>query len=118
VAPDVPDVFVDSGQIVSAIANVIANAVESYSDKIGPIKITAETSGSFVKLQVKDLGCGMDAQTLQKATYPFFSAKPAGRRRGMGLAYTARFIQLNEGLLNIESEPGEGTTVTIYLPRK
>ena len=117
-APDVPDVFVDSGQIVSAIANVIANAVESYSDKMGPIKITAETSGSFVKLQVKDLGCGMGAETLRKATYPFFSAKPAGRRRGMGLAYTARFIQLNEGLLNIESEPGEGTTVTIYLPRK
>ncbi|MCX5638626.1 MAG: HAMP domain-containing sensor histidine kinase, partial [Planctomycetota bacterium] len=118
VADDVEDVLVDSGQIVSAISNVIANAVESYSSKLGPIQITAERSGNFVKLQVKDLGCGMDAETLQKATQPFFSAKPAGRKRGMGLAYTARFLQLNEGLLNIESEPGKGTTVTIYLPLK
>jgi putative nucleotidyltransferase with HDIG domain len=117
-AEDVESVFVDSGQIVSAIANVIANAVESYSGELGPIKITAESSGNFVKLQVKDLGCGMDAETLQKATQPFFSAKPAGRRRGMGLAYTARFLQLNEGLLNIESQPTSGTTVTIYLPLK
>jgi putative nucleotidyltransferase with HDIG domain len=118
VADDVEDVLVDSGQIVSAISNVIANAIESYSSELGPIQITAERSGNFVKLQVKDLGCGMDAETLQKATQPFFSAKPAGRKRGMGLAYTARFLQLNEGLLNIESEPGKGTTVTIYLPLK
>jgi putative nucleotidyltransferase with HDIG domain len=115
---DVEEVVVDSGQIVSAIANIITNAVESYSGEMGPIKITAETSGNFVRLQVKDLGCGMDAETLQKATQPFFSAKPAGRKRGMGLAYTARFLQLNECLLNIESEPGSGTTVTICLPRK
>jgi len=118
VGPDVGDIFVDSGQIVSAIANVITNAVESYSDRMGPVKIIAETSGNFVKLQVGDLGCGMDARTLARATHPFFSAKPAGRKRGMGLAYTARFIQLNEGLLNIESEPDKGTSVTIYLPRK
>lgn len=118
VGPDVGDIFVDSGQIVSAIANVITNAVESYSDRMGPVKVTAETSGNFVKLQVGDLGCGMDARTLARATHPFFSAKPAGRKRGMGLAYTARFIQLNEGLLNIESEPDKGTSVTIYLPRK
>jgi signal transduction histidine kinase len=127
IAEDVENVFVDSGQIVSAIANVIANAVESYSGELGPVKITAEIhppyvvagkSGNFVKLQVKDLGCGMDAETLRKATQPFFSVKPAGRKRGMGLAYTARFLQLNEGLLNIESEPGSGTTVTICLPRK
>ena len=117
-AGDVETVFVDSGQIVSAIANVIANAVESYSGEMGPIKITAEPSGDFVKLQVKDLGCGMDAETIRKATQPFFSAKPAGRKRGMGLAYTARFLQLNAGELSIESRPAGGTTVTIYLPRK
>lgn len=127
ISEDVKDVLVDSGQAVSAIANVITNAVESYGGKQGPIEITAEIhppyvvagkSGSFVKLQVKDNGCGMDAETLRKATQPFFSAKPAGRKRGMGLAYTARFLQLNEGLLNIESKPGSGTTVTIYLPCK
>ncbi len=120
VAEDLESVFVDSAQVVSAIANVISNAVESYGDKPGPIKITAEAaeSGDSMRLQISDVGCGMDAQTVQKATQPFFSAKPAGRKRGMGLAYTVRFIKLNKGSLNIASEPGKGTTATICLPMK
>ena len=118
VAGRVESIFIDSAQIVSAIANIISNAVESYGDKNGPIEITADTdeSGELVELAIKDQGCGMDAETLKKATQPFFSAKPAGRKRGMGLAYAARFIQINKGLLNITSKPGSGTTVTIYLP--
>ncbi|MBN2593204.1 MAG: HDOD domain-containing protein [Sedimentisphaerales bacterium] len=118
VADDVESVFIDSAQIVSAIANVISNAVESYGDKSGPIEITADAdeSGELVELAIKDQGCGMNTETLKKATQPFFSAKPAGRKRGMGLAYAARFIQINKGLLDITSEPGGGTTVTIYLP--
>jgi putative nucleotidyltransferase with HDIG domain len=118
VSDQVKSVFVDSAQIVSAIANIISNAVESYGDKSGPVEITADAGESveFVELAIKDQGCGMDAETLKKATQPFFSAKPAGRKRGMGLAYAARFIQINKGLLNIASEPGSGTTVIIYLP--
>ncbi|MHC4438083.1 MAG: HDOD domain-containing protein [Planctomycetota bacterium] len=118
VAGTVKSVFADSAQIVSAIANIISNAVESYGDKSGPIEITADAdeSGDLVELAIKDHGCGMNAETLKKATQPFFSAKPAGRKRGMGLAYAARFIQINKGSLNITSEPGRGTTVEIYLP--
>ena len=120
VAGDIKNVFVDSAQIVSAIANVISNSLESYTDKIGPVKITASAgeSGNFVKLTIADFGCGMDSETLQKATYPFFSNQPAGRKRGMGLAHAARLIQLNGGSLNITSQPGSGTTVTILLPCK
>ncbi len=112
------NILVDSGQIVSALANIIINAVESYDDKPGPIKITANTTDTgLTRLAISDLGCGMDTETLQKATQPFFSAKTAGRKRGMGLAYAARLIQLNGGSLDIASKPGEGTTVTILLPR-
>ena len=120
VADGLKDVFIDSAQIVSATANIISNSLESYTDKIGPIKITAEPgeSGDFIKLGISDLGCGMDAETLQKATQPFFSARPAGRKRGMGLAHAQRIIQLNNGLLKITSQPGSGTTVTILLPCK
>jgi len=118
VAEDIESVFVDSAQVVSAIANVISNAAESYGEKAGPIKITAEAaeSGDSKTLQISDAGCGMDAETVQKATQPFFSVKAAGRKRGMGLAYAVRFIQLNNGSLNIASKPGSGTTVTICLP--
>jgi putative nucleotidyltransferase with HDIG domain len=120
IAEGTTSVFVDSAQIVSATANVISNAVESYDEKTGPIKITAETteSGDLIELQIIDAGCGMDPETIQKAILPFFSAKAAGRKRGMGLAYAARFIQLNRGSLNIKSKPGTGTTVTICLPCK
>ena len=117
-AEDIKPVLIDSAQIVSATANILSNAVESYSGQTGPIKISAgiDQSGELIKLIIKDQGCGMDAEILQKATQPFFSAKEAGRKRGMGLAYSARFIQLNKGTLSIKSEPGGGTTVTVYLP--
>jgi len=119
VAEDTEKVFVDSAQIASAVANIICNSLESYTGKLGPVKITAEAErAGLVKIQVSDLGCGMDAETLQKATRPFFSSKPAGRKRGMGLAYAQRLIQLNKGWLQIISEPGSGTTVTISLPCK
>jgi signal transduction histidine kinase/HD-like signal output (HDOD) protein len=118
VAEDVTKVCVDSAQVVSAIANVISNSIESYADKKGPVKITAaaDESADRVKLQISDLGCGMDTETLQKATWPFFCGRPAGRSRGMGLTQAARLIQLNSGSLDIASEPGKGTTVTIHLP--
>jgi putative nucleotidyltransferase with HDIG domain len=121
VAPEVPDVLVDSAQIASALANIIANAVESYADAMGPVKITAEPrrtsqASGGVTLQISDLGCGMDEATRKKAASPFFSAKPAGRKRGMGLAFASRLIQLNGGVLEIESQSGHGTTVTVILP--
>lgn len=116
---DIKDVFVDSAQIASAIANIICNSLESYTDRIGPINITADTEGDeLVRLQISDQGRGMDAETLRKATQPFFSAKPAGRKRGMGLAYALRLIHLNKGTLQIVSQLGSGTTVTITLPCK
>ncbi len=58
----------------------------------------------------------MDDATRKKAISPFFSAKPAGRKRGMGLAFASRLIQLNGGALDIESQSGHGTTVTVTLP--
>ena len=110
------DVFADSAQVVSALAAILSNAVESYTDPMGPVKVTVEPRESDTLIQVSDLGRGMNAETLRKATHPFFSAKPAGRQRGMGLSYAMRLIQLNRGTLQIESQPAHGTTVTITLP--
>jgi putative nucleotidyltransferase with HDIG domain len=112
------EAFVDSAQVVSALANVIANSVESYADALGPVQLAAEPAEGALRVRISDLGRGMDAETLRKVAYPFFSAKPAGRRRGMGLAYAARLIELNRGTLAVESHPDHGTTVTITLPLK
>jgi len=120
IAENVTSLFIDSAQIVSAIANIMCNAIESYGQIGGPVKIGVQLAESedFVKMSIEDKGCGMSSEILKKATQPFFSAKPAGRKRGMGLAYAARLIQLNKGSLSIASEPGKGTTVSIYLPNK
>jgi signal transduction histidine kinase len=58
----------------------------------------------------------MDAETLAKAAQPFFSSRPAGRKRGMGLAHAQRLLQLNNGSLHLASEVGAGTRVRINLP--
>ena len=109
-------VLIPASSLKLAIANIITNALESYGQGTGPIKITARRSGSSVLVEIGDEGCGMDAKTLARAAYPFFSSKPAGRKRGMGLAYAARFIELNGGSLHLTSEPGKGTTATVTLP--
>ncbi len=116
ISPEVKDVLVDSAQVVVAVANIIANSIESYADPLGPVKITAQPAHEGLRLQINDLGCGMDEATVRKATSPFFSAKPAGRKRGMGLAYASRLIHLNRGTLEIQSRPEHGTTVNITLP--
>ncbi|MHC4266437.1 MAG: HDOD domain-containing protein [Planctomycetota bacterium] len=116
--PDVKEVFIDSAQIVSSIANIFSNALESYKAKTGSIevKVDLDDAGDSVTLQISDKGCGMDSQTLSKATHPFFSSKTAGRKRGMGLAYAQRLIELNGGRLQIQSQLDNGTTVTVTLP--
>lgn len=120
IAENIESLFIDSAQIVSALANIICNAIESYGQIDGLVKISVQLAESedFVKISIEDKGCGMSGETLKKATQPFFSAKPAGRKRGMGLAYAARLIQINKGTLSIASETGKGTTVSIYLPNK
>ncbi len=116
-AEDAESVFVDSAQIVSALANVLVNSVESYGGTLGPIGIAVRASGSnYVDIVVKDQGCGMDEDTVQRATTPFFSAKAAGRQRGMGLAYAARMIQVNQGRFVLHSHLGQGTEVIVSLP--
>jgi len=116
----VESVFVDSAQVVTAIANIFSNALQAYPENLGPIKVAAEIeeSGNSIKLRITDFGRGMDAETMRKSVYPFFSARPAGRNRGMGLAHARRLIQLNKGSLDIASKPGVGTTVTVLLPQK
>ena len=115
---DLTIVNVDPDQIVAVLTAVLSNALESYENGNGPIEVTAECpqKPGMEAMLIRDHGRGMDSETAAKATMPFFSAKPAGRKRGMGLANAQRLISANEGTMKITSIPGKGTTVRIELP--
>lgn len=112
------DVYIDPDQIKIAIANLITNAYESYHNTgTSSVTITgAEQNTGTIRIQIIDQGCGMDFATLEKAPQPFFSGKPAGRSRGMGLTHAKRLLQVNNASLHLSSKPSQGTTATILLP--
>jgi signal transduction histidine kinase len=129
IAADTPAAFVDSAQISCAISNIICNGLEAYSSgspdkdirgQVGAIaiEVSANKVNRTVSMQVIDSGRGMDEQTLARAAHPFFSARPAGRKRGMGLAHAQRLIEINHGTLSLASQPDKGTTATVTLPSK
>ncbi|HET6250695.1 MAG TPA: HDOD domain-containing protein [Tepidisphaeraceae bacterium] len=115
---DVPLVAVDARQVSAAVTEVIENAIHATDPSTGDIQIHGgyDPYSSRVVVTVTDNGCGMDENTVKRAFDPFFSAKPAGRRRGLGLAKALRWIEASGGLIRLESRPGQGTRTLILLP--
>ena len=120
----------DAGELESALLNLALNARDAMA---GSGKVIIETAnatvdepratrsgiapGEYVAITVRDSGHGMSAETLAKAFDPYFTTKDAGTMSGMGLSRVYGFVRQAEGHIDIESSPGQGTTVTLYLPR-
>ncbi|MFH1157014.1 MAG: PAS domain-containing protein [Pseudomonadota bacterium] len=128
---DVWPVVMDPSQIDQILANLSVNARDAIAGT-GEIFIRTEnttldenyckehvgfTPGDYSVLSVSDTGCGMDARTLAQLFEPFFTTKELGKGTGLGLATVYGIVKQNKGFINVYSEPGQGTTFTIYLLR-
>jgi CheY-like chemotaxis protein/two-component sensor histidine kinase len=126
-APDLPAAFADANQLEMALLNLAVNSRDAMPDG-GRLTITTRTenlpaghgvdlvAGAYLRLCVHDDGTGMDEATRRQAAEPFFSTKGVGRGTGLGLSMVHGLAAQLGGALDIESEPGGGTTIKIWLP--
>ena len=124
--------FADAAQLELALMNLIINARDAMPDG-GTISVIGENreisaggaqkgveglaNGNYIVLAVTDTGCGIASDILQHVTDPFFTTKDVGKGTGLGLSMVHGFATQSGGTMHIESEPGKGTRVELWLPR-
>jgi len=130
VAVDVWPVIGDSTQLSQVVMNLFINARDAMPEG-GALDVTVENkrlnvdaaalfpgakSGPYVVLAVADTGTGMSPEVQEKMFDPFFTTKPFGQGTGLGLSTTLGIVRSHRGFVNVYSEPGRGTRLSVYLP--
>jgi signal transduction histidine kinase len=113
---ETPPVLGDAGALNQVFLNILKNAAEALEGEGGAIHVAASGEGSQVVVRIRDTGPGMDAAVQARLFEPFYSTKAAGEGTGLGLSMSRRIVEERGGRIEIASEPGEGTCVTIRLP--
>lgn len=120
-------VRVDPVQFEAALLNLVVNAKDAVESG-GAVSLRAErvqvaqdefpdlAPGAYLAVQVADTGSGMEPDVLSRALEPFFTTKEVGKGTGLGLAQVYGFARQSEGHVQLRSQPGEGTVVSLYLP--
>ncbi|NOG72525.1 PAS domain-containing protein [Roseicella sp. DB1501] len=127
--PGLPAVQADRSQLELVLFNLALNArdaieqggrirLEAAAERLGTGNPQGLAPGAYVRIRVADSGHGMDAATRARATEPFFTTKETGQGSGLGLAMAHGFAVQSGGALQIESVPGEGTVVSLWLPER
>lgn len=126
--PGIWPVFADPVQFDLMLINLAVNARDAM-DRTGLLTITTSNltlrgdpdgvlgDGDYVCIAISDTGAGMPAHVLAQATQAFFTTKPAGQGTGLGLSMVSRYLRDMSGDCKIRSQPGQGTCVSMYLPR-
>ena len=123
-------VYADAGQIEQVLINLATNArdampkgglltIETGHQLIeAPVghEFGSAEPGSYAVVTVADTGCGMDESTCKRIFEPFFTTKEVGKGTGLGMAIVYGIIKQHNGFINVDSEPGQGSTFRIYLP--
>jgi len=121
-AADLPEVECFPGKLNQVIANLVANAI--YATRIPGrtihqrnVWIQSEYDQENIRISIKDDGCGIDQQELEKIFVPFYTTKAVGEGTGLGLAIARGIIEEHKGHIEVASEPGKGTEFILHLPR-
>lgn len=110
-----PQVMVDSQQIEQVFLNLFINSCQAMPQG-GRLTISALAASEYIDVCVRDSGHGIAAQDLTKIFDPFFTTRMEGDGSGLGLAVSHTIMEHNKGTLQVESEPGQGTTFIVRLP--
>jgi signal transduction histidine kinase len=113
---EVPTVMGDAGALNQVFLNILKNAAEAIEGEGGAIHVAASGEDAQVVVRIRDTGPGMEAAVKERLFEPFFSTKGAGKGTGLGLSMSRRIVEQHGGTIEIESQPGEGTCVTVRLP--
>lgn len=115
-AEKLPNVKGDASQLQQVFLNILINAGEAMP-KGGILYVETGLSkdSNFVEIKFKDTGCGIKKENLDKIYDPFFTTKPPGKGTGLGLSVSYGIIKNHNGIIDVESEEGKGTTFTIKL---
>ena len=121
--PDLPPVWADADQITQVIMNMLVNAQHAIEEK-GSITVRSrrvqKAPGAepvtMVELSIIDTGCGIPKKNLKRIFDPFFTSKEVGKGTGLGLSVSHGIVSAHGGMIEVESEVGEGTTFRIFLP--
>jgi len=128
--PGLPVIRADIGQLEQLLLNLAVNAQDAMPDG-GRLLVTTEPAvldaarvaeqpdlraGEYLRLAVQDTGCGIDTAILPRIFEPFFTTKAPGQGTGLGLAIVYGIVRQHGGLVQVESTPGRGTTVSAYFP--
>ena len=130
--PDLWAVHADEAQLGNAIINLVVNARDAMpSGGTVTIRTANQTlnapstmgtaimpAGDYVRIDVADTGTGMSKEIQSKIFDPFFTTKPVGQGTGLGLATVYGIVKQSGGFIDVDSEPGKGTSFKIYLPRR
>ena len=115
-------VLADPIQIHQIIMNLCTNAAHAMEEEGGVLEVDVETShegpgpGRFVKLTVKDTGCGMDPDVMERIFDPYFTTKERGKGTGMGLAVVHGLVKAMGGAVHVDSRPGRGSVFEVLFP--
>ena len=129
--PEGAPVQADPSGLELVVLNLVVNARAAMPEggeiviTVAPVHLDATTArhlaarpGEFIRLSVRDTGCGIPPEILPRIFEPFFTTKDVGKGTGLGLATVHGIIEQHHGWIEVESAPGQGTTFHIYLPRR